>query len=133
MQNKGEGGLADLDHSIIFYTGLEVPMEGMCSVIERWASPQRLSYCWFENCAAWTWLDANNDWAQDLLQDPRTERIYGPNAMDKWIGCTFQALALAAQDEDVFLLIKDGKTWAEDSGWGKSNCIYSPSGPLLTP
>ena len=131
MQNKDEGGLADLDHSIVFFTGLNIAMDDMCSTIERWASPQKLSYCWYDNCASWPWKDTNDDWAQDLEKDPRTERIYGPNAIDKWIGCTFQALALAAQDEDAFLLIKDGETWAEDSGWGESPMLHLRLGRIF--
>lgn len=118
-QNSAEGGLSNIDHSVVFFTGLNVAMDNMCTVVAHWASAQRLSYCWYESCSNWGWFDQQEAWAQTALLKPQVFRTFGSNPLRTHLQCVFQALALSVVNKEAYLLIKDGTMWDKASNWGK--------------
>lgn len=121
MRDDASGGLADVDHSIVFYTGLNIPQDEMCSVIEHWASAQKLTYYWYETCQSWAWLERQERWVdtKDFADRVTPHGLFGDWPIDTWMSCQFQALALAAISPDVYLLMNAGERWADESSWGR--------------
>lgn len=121
MQDKPNGGLADVDHSIVFYTSPDIRQYDMCPVIEHWASAQKLTYCWYQNCQNFAWLKQQESWVgvEDFAGNVMPQGLFGDDPHDAYLSCQFQALAIAAVNEDVFFLIPADEVWDEESSWGK--------------
>lgn len=125
LTDSDDGGRANPDHHLAFYTGLDVDKIETAILIDRWFRSQYdhagnhvpLPYCTFFNCLNTDWFLRQQQYIREHDFLRTAPEYWGEDPENDFEVCYSQALAYASTNADVILFTPRGREPKPHSVW----------------